>query len=516
MTASGNSRTAAVTAKKPLRVLKFGGTSVGDAACIGRAVKIIRTALRDSDVVVVASAMAGVTNQLLEACSQAERGNRESVSAIFDSLRKQHQVAASALIASASRRRDLIHNIDELIAGGHRLCTDAVLHHRLTMRTQDAIASLGERLSARLVAAALSERGAPSEAVEATQLIVTNSNHGDAEPRMNPTRERCEAHLGPMLERGIVPVVTGFIGATEDCVLTTLGRGGSDYSATILGAVLGADGVVIWTDVDGILTADPRMVSNARTIAEVSYREATELAFFGAKVLHPKTLRPLMRSGIPVWIRNTFAPERPGTKITPSGGAENCGAKALAAKSDVSLITISGTADATDLVSRSLAVAAALHVEVLLLSRSSSQNDLALVVASCAAGRTVEALRNEFAPELGEAGTGYIALAPGVAILTVVGQGVRSARRTMSYTLGALLRADVDIVVQGASDCNISFLIARKDVRSALTSVHRELQLGKAKREAAFPKKALRRSTERAARANAPMHTGTRDVRRIA
>ena len=158
-----------------------------------------------------------------------------------------------------------------------------------------------------------------SEAIEATELIQTDSCHGSADPRMNVTGERCKARLRPLLRRGVVPVVTGFIGATAEGVLTTLGRGGSDYSATIVGAALDADEVIIWTDVDGLMTADPRLVPDASTIAEISYREAEEMARLGAKVLHPKTLRPVTQSGIPLWIRNTFAPELAGTKITPSG-----------------------------------------------------------------------------------------------------------------------------------------------------------------------------------------------------
>src|SRR5208337_1461363 len=163
-----------------------------------------------------------------------------------------------------------------------------------------------------------------------------------AEPQMEQTRGRSHARILPLLERGIVPVVTGFLGATPEGELTTLGRGGSDYSATILGAALDADEVIIWTDVDGVLTADPRLVAEAQTIPEISYREAAELAYFGAKVLHPKTLRPLMESDIPVWIRNTFAPEQPGTKITTAGSANGGRVKALTAISDVALITVGG------------------------------------------------------------------------------------------------------------------------------------------------------------------------------
>ena len=304
------------SAKKSLRVMKFGGTSVGDASCIERVVDIVRAASRDGEVVVVVSAMSGVTNQLVEACSQSEAGNR-LVATIFEELRERHEAAMCALIPSVERRQPIAGKIQDLLHDGNHLCQDAILRCELTPRVRDAISGLGERLSVLLVAAALAERGVSTEAIEATELIVTNSHHGAAEPHMDLTRERCEARLHPLLLRGVVPVVTGFIGATVEGVLTTLGRNSSDYSGTIVGAALDADEVILWTDVDGILTADPRLVPGARPIREMCYREASDLADSGAKVLHAKALRIAMECGIPLSIRNTFAPERPGTTIAP-------------------------------------------------------------------------------------------------------------------------------------------------------------------------------------------------------
>ena len=219
---------------------------------------------------------------------------------------------------------------------------------------------------------------------------------------MNLTERRCKARLQTLRQQGIVPVITGFIGATQEGVLTTLGRGGSDYSATILGAALNADEVIIWTDVNGLMTADPRQVPGACTIPEISYREAAELAYFGAKVLHPKTLRPVMQSGIPLWIRNTFAPERAGTKITPEARVNGSGVKALTAMKDVALITVGGPGffGVTDVVGRAFATIAAVRADVLLISQSSSRNDICLVVSAAVAKHTVEALRREFAHDL--------------------------------------------------------------------------------------------------------------------
>src|SRR5258706_1214821 len=236
---------------------------------------------------------------------------------------------------------------------------------------------------------------------------------------MEPTRKRCEALLRPMLKDETVPVATGFIGATREGALTTLGRGGSDYSATILGAALDADEVIIWTDVDGVLTADPRLVPDARTIPEISYREAAELAYFGAKVLHPKTVRAVMPAGIPVWIRNSFAPERPGTKISQQGRSIGGGVKALTAIRDVALISVGGPGivGVPDVVGRTFSTTAELRANVLLISQSSSQNDICFIVAAADAQRTVEALRREVAKDPSHEGGDHITLDPKNAVV---------------------------------------------------------------------------------------------------
>ncbi len=305
--------------KKPLRIMKFGGTSVGDASSIKKVVDIIRDASRESDLVVVVSAMSGVTNRLIDAATQSALGDRLSVAAIFHELRQRHVAVVTALIHSAAERDRIGREMDRLFQESEQLCQCTTRMRELTPSTRDSISSLGERLSAPVVAAVLEQQGVASEAIEATALIQTDSCHGAADPHMDATRKLCQERLRPLVQKGVVPVVTGFIGATVEGVLTTLGRGGSDCSATIVGAALDADEVIIWTDVDGLMTADPRLVPDAHTIAEISYQEAEEMAHLGAKVLHPKTLRAVKQSGISLWIRNTFAPQLAGTKITPAG-----------------------------------------------------------------------------------------------------------------------------------------------------------------------------------------------------
>jgi aspartate kinase len=470
--------------KSKLVVMKFGGTSVGDAACIARAAQICAGAALESSVVVVVSAMSGVTNRLIEAATFSEAGESEKSSEQLAAIRRQHEMALDALIAGAAIRKKLAQRMEDILGEAARLCEGTALLRELTPRTLDLVSSLGERLSAPMVAAGLSALGTPSEAVEATELIVTDGFHGGAEPIIDLTRERCEGRLRPLLQKGVIPVVTGFIGASQDGALTTLGRGGSDYSATILSAALAADEAIIWTDVDGVLTADPRLVPEARTIPEISYREAAELAYFGAKVLHPKTLRAVMPQEIPVWIRNSFAPERPGTKITPQGRSSGGGAKALTAIGDVSLIALGGPAivGLPDVVGRTFSTTAKVRANVLLISQSSSQNDICFIVASADAKRTVDALREQFAQDLAHHKVEHISLDPLIAIVAVVGENMRGTVGMAGRTFSTLGRENVNIIAiaQGSSESNISFVVEQKDMKRAVVALHREFGLGAA------------------------------------
>lgn len=460
--------------------MKFGGTSVGNACAIQKVVDIIRAALLESEVVVVVSAMGGVTNELLDAVTRSEVGDNEAVASIFDRLNRQHTLAASTLIRSPKRLGLIAGKLRQLLREGDRLCKDAILKREMTPPARDSLSSLGERLSAPLLAAALAERGVASEAVDATQLVVTDSCHGAAEPRMDATRERCQALLTPMLRRGLVPVVTGFIGATDDGMITTLGRGGSDYSATILGASLEADEIIIWTDVDGVLTADPRLVPDACTIPEISYEAATELAKFGAKVLHAKTLLPVTQREIPVWIRNTFAPQKPGTKITSTGIPADGEVVALSAMSNVALITVEGVDGVRDLLGRTLSTSAAVPPAIFLISQSSPQKNVRFIVPSALANRTVEALQRKFAQNLTYERGDHVNLDPTVAVVTLIGSNIVGRHGIMESSLEALNHKNIKLLAigHGSSRCNVSFVVAQEDMKRAIAIVHRELGLG--------------------------------------
>jgi bifunctional aspartokinase / homoserine dehydrogenase 1 len=455
---------------------------VGDAACIARTAQIIAKGARENACVAVVSAMSGVTNRLISAARRAETGDQSAGPEILSALQTQHEDALNILMPAESARAPIHTQLGDVFEEGKRLFEGTALLRELTPRALDAISSLGERLSAPLVSGALRELGLRSEPVEATEVIVTDGFHGGAEPLMDLTREACQVSLLPKLEQRIVPVVTGFIGATTEGVPTTLGRGGSDFSATILGAALQADEVIIWTDVDGVLTADPRLVPDARTIPEISYREAAELAYFGAKVLHPKTLNPVMQAAIPVWIRNSFSPEKIGTKITPQGQSIGGGVKALTAIQDVALISVGGPGivGLPDVVGRTFSTTAEVRANVLLISQSSSQNDICFIVSAADAKRTVEALRKEFAQDLAHEKVEHITVDSNIAIVAVVGENMRGTPGIAGKTFNALGRENVNLIAiaQGSSESNISFVVEEQAVKTALNTTHREFALG--------------------------------------
>ncbi len=463
--------------------MKFGGTSVGNACNIEKVVSIVLSAARESSVVVVVSAMSGVTNKLVEVADHSEAGNSQQVVAIFRELHQRHQTAAASLIRSDQTRQRITRKFQQLFEDCEHLCQAAIRRRELRLPERDAISGLGERLSAPLVAAALAEAGLASEAVEATELVITDSCHGAAEPFMDLTRERCEARLHPLLLQGIVPVVTGFIGATVDGALTTLGRNSSDFSGTIMGAALDADEVTLWTDVNGVLTADPRLVPEARSIDEMSYREASDLADLGAKVLHPKTLHPVMQRGIPLLIRNTFAPENLGTKITAMGSSSSAGVRALTATGNVALITLrrSNEMEVQEFLSRVMLAAANVPATIRLIPRSlatSKKLDNCVVVDAALATPMVEALRREFAHELTTKNIESIELDLATAIVTVVGEGMRNMEELITRVLDAINRENLKVrgSAQSTSRSSVSFVVAYRDIQATLIALHREFQ----------------------------------------
>lgn len=449
--------------KSKLQVMKFGGTSVGDASCIARAAQIVARAARENGVVAVVSAMTGVTNRLVEAAARAGSGDAQAGVALIEALRRQHHDALAALVPAGDVRSEVVRRIGETLAEGQRLFDGTALLREVTPRALDAISSLGERLCAPIFASAVGELGVRSVAIDAVELIITDSYHGGAEPLMDVTHERCEARLRPLLKENAVPIATGFIGATRQGTLTTLGRGGSDYSATILGAALGADEVIIWTDVDGVLTADPRLVPDARTIPEISYREAAELAYFGAKVLHPKTIQPAMDRGIRVRICNSLAPEEPGTVVAAETDRSDGTVKAIAHKTGITVLqVVSG---------RMFGAYGFLRALFEVFDRHRAVVDV-VTTSEVSVSLTLEHVRSlpEIVSELRSLGD--VSVEPQRAIVCVVGEGLRTTPGIAARIFTTVRDINVSLISQGASRVNLTFVIAEDRVRDAVCRLH--------------------------------------------
>ncbi len=468
---------------RPIQVMKFGGTSVGSADRIRNAAAIAAAASKERAVVMVVSAMSGVTNMLIAAAGKAATGDEAAAEALTRSLQEKHHEAIGKLISDVENRRQLTSEIDALIERAANYCRGCALLGELSPRALDVIAGTGERLTARMTAAVLREMGLRGVAFDAMELIVTDDVHGGARPLAEPTREKTQAALLPLLEVGGIPVVTGYVAATAKGIPTTLGRGGSDYSATILGGALDASEVIIWTDVNGVLTADPRMVPNAATLDEVSYTEAGELAFFGAKVLHPMTLRPVIESAIPVWIRDSFHPDLAGTKITQSVKPAPQGVKAVTATRDVAMIAIAGPGiiGVPDIAARIFTATASVHASIVMISQSSSQDSICFVVLAADATRTEEALRDALHDDVHQHKLEHIRVNRNVAIVAAVGENMAGTPGIAGRVFSTLGKESINIIAiaQGSSEYNISFLVDSSGMEKAVKALHQAFGLGK-------------------------------------
>ena len=461
-------------------VMKFGGTSVGSPEAFSQVVKIVKTATEeDSQVVVVASAMGGVTNARIEGAEAASRGEHERYQRIKAELLEHHLSTLDKLGLSPQLRLDVSGVIEDRLHDFDRFCRSVAILRELTPRGLDLISSLGERLSVPILAAALNTQGIKAQATDASELIITDSNFGQANPLMPETRASVTKVLGPLLTRGVVPVVTGFVGATQEGVTTTLGRGGSDYTAAILGACLSADEIRIWTDVDGIMTADPRIVPEAYTLPVMTYSEAAELAYFGAKVLHPKTILPAAELGIPLRTVNTFNPSHPGTLLVSAHQGPDNATKAVTVIKDLSLITVAGRGmlGVPGIAARTFAAVARRHVNVLMISQSSSEQHICFVIPQSRSKEVVESLQQELKLEMMQRDIDKVTSQDEVAIIAVVGEGIHRTPSVAAQITGALGRCRINIIAitHGSSECNFSMVVARDDADNGVRAIHQDV-----------------------------------------
>jgi aspartate kinase len=446
--------------------MKFGGTSVADPDAMGRLIAIVRQhrpAAGSPAPVVVVSALAGVTDTLVETARLAEEGEAERAATGLRALLVRHVAVATAI--TTERRADLIvaiqHEFDELIGLVHAL---AVLRE-VSPRSYDAVLAVGELVSSRIVAAALADQGIPSAWVDARSVLTTDAEHNVAVPDMTETRDRVRAWVAPLVNAGQVVVLGGFIGATSSGVTTTLGRGGSDYSAAIFGACLDVDEIQIWTDVDGMLTADPRVVPEPRLVPQLSFAEASELAYFGAKVLHPSTILPAVARNIPVRILNARRPENTGTRITAEARPAEGQLTALACKRGVTVIDITST--------RMLMAHGFLRRLFEVFERFKTAVDV-VTTSEVSVSVTVDDTRRLDALVDNLRKFADVNIEGEMAIICAVGENLRADPSLFSRAVTALDRVPLRMVGQAASRRNITFVLRDADVPGAMMRLHEQ------------------------------------------
>jgi len=468
--------------EKQTLVMKFGGTSVGSADALMKATQIVKDAHAEYPrVVVITSAMSGVTDLLLDSAALASQGKVDSLPSTESTLREKHFAVADVLIKDEKLCEVTKREINDLILSLVGLCKAIAILGEASPRAMDAVASIGERMCVRLLGAVLESAGVNAKAIESTEFIVTNAHFQNAHPDFKATTEKTRRALNPLMDKGIVPVTTGFIGATPEGVITTLGRGGSDYSAAIIGAVLPADDVWIWTDVDGIMTTDPRIVKEAKTLSEITYSEIAELAYYGAKVIHPKTIRPVVDAGIGLRICNTFNPSHAGTRLianVPSDSHPRNGqvVKAVTAIRNQRLVTIEGRGmlGVPGVAARAFGAVASTRTSVPLITQASSEQSICFAVPTESAESVIDALQAAFAGEIADEDIDRVWMTEDVSIITVVGVGMRHTPGVAGQVFTQLgnNKANVLAIAQGSSEVSISMVVAAADTELAVKALH--------------------------------------------
>jgi aspartate kinase len=441
-------------------VLKFGGTSVQDAEAIDRVAGIVRGRMPGRPLVVV-SAMAGATNALLAIGEQAAKGHLVGAVRGVEALRERHLAAVEALVPDHAAAQDLAGELSAMFDELARLAEALSVLGYSTPRSMDMIAAQGEILSSHLVVAAFKARGIPAAHVDARQVIATDDRFMKAEPQHEAIAERARAHILPLLREGQVPVMGGFIGATAEGVTTTLGRGGSDYSASLVGAALQADVIEIWTDVDGMLTADPRMVDGARLIERIRFDEASELATFGAKVLHPSTIAPAVQRAIPVYVLNSRRPEGTGTLITAD--APRRPVSAIAAKSSTTVVKLKSA--------RMLLAPGFLRTVFDVFERHRTSVDV-VATSEISVSVTLDDPSNLEALLVDLRALGDVSVERGRGIVAVVGAGLSDDGGAIARAFAALAGTRVHMASLSATGINLTLVLDADQVAPAMKRLH--------------------------------------------
>jgi aspartokinase/homoserine dehydrogenase 1 len=464
-----------------LEIWKFGGASLADADAVRHAVGLVRA--HRGPLVVVVSALGGVTDTLLDGARRSARGEPEAASVAAATFLRRHRDLAHALVPPGAARRRLLASADSQAREYREIAHAMAALADLSTRASDTLVARGERAASAVVAAALAAAGRRAERVDAARIVATDGRHGAAAPDVAETRRRTRRQLLPLLRRGVIPVVPGFIGAGTDGTVTTLGRGGSDLTATLLARALGASRVVLWKDVPGILTADPRAVPDARLLPQMHYREAAEVAYFGAKVLHPRALIPLDGSRIILQVRSFVEFESPGTEVSARRTLEDYPVKALATIRGQALVTVEGKGlmGVPGIAARTFSSVHEEGLSVSTIFQSSSESSIGFTLPAAESERAVRALLDAFRDEIAAGLVDGVASRRGVAVIAVVGQGMAGTPGIAARVFGALAahRINVIAIAQGSSELNISFVVEEAQAAEAARRVHEAFQLSK-------------------------------------
>jgi aspartate kinase len=461
-------------------VMKFGGTSVGAVAQIDSAARIVEQS-RSSKPIVILSAMVGVTDALLSAGEAAVQGRTRDRDDKLWEIRSRHDKAINELFRDRRVAAEVQEILRPMWEEMQKIFTGVSLLREMSTRSRDLIGSFGERLIVPVFARHLRSLGVDVEAIDARELIITSDEADFLIVDFDETRKRCQ-RLVKSVKAGVLPVITGFICSTPEGVTVTLGRGSSDYSATIVGACVKASEIQIWTDVDGVMSADPRIVPDARAIESISYREAAEMSYFGAKVLHPKTIIPAVDENIPIRIKNTFNPSAPGTLISSETPVYKNSVKTVTSITGLTMVSVEGRGmiGAPGVAGRLFTTTAANHISVLMFSQGSSEQHISLVVGKQDGEAAVKALRREFQHEIDKRRVDRVSGVPDVAIIALVGEGMKGVPGVAARAFNVLGSSGVNIlmIAQGSSELNLSFVVKQKDAARSVQLLHQAFELG--------------------------------------
>ena len=465
-------------------VMKFGGSSVATGENIRHVSDIVtQYAKNDCGIAVVVSALAGVTNSLIEVAEHAKKSDEKLIQAFTTGLSKKHLAAIESAITSKQIQKEVTQITEKIIVELEKVLTGICYVGELTPKSKDYVLSFGERLSAPIVWGAIKDRKLETQCFTGKEAgIVTDSNFGEADPLMNFTTHLIRERLSPLLEKGVIPVVTGYIAADQNGVVTTVGRGGSDYTATILGVALGADEIWIWTDVDGIMTTDPKIVPAAKMLPQLSYLEAAEMAIFGAKAMHPRALEPVIKQNVPVRIRSVFHPENVGTLITGEPYANSKEAvKAVAMIKDVAMLNVSGAGmvGAPGSYAKVFDVLGKNNINVMMISTAASEANISMIIRRGVLGRAISNLEIALLDRGGLVSD--ISSEDDVAVIAVVGANMKGTLGVASkiFTTVAKKGINIRMIAQGSSELNISFVVKEKDGEAVVRAIHEAFNLDK-------------------------------------